>query len=417
MANQYFDPYYLGWDDGTYGTVNISDAEGAATERARKFYIQGQDRPNVSYFEPPKESDSASDWRKRADAWLKKRGQGSFEPEFRAPLADRPLDGGDSWKRKVLPDILQPASLEQKVKWFSGSFDFQDKKLQALLQEFADAPDWRQAELQGPYSDLKGKVDSQRVELSNQKQNLENARRLESRDAKMLKLAEEDADFDSNWKTVRKIYDKYESGMKPTRVIDSQIKVTEAMLGFYELRDLTSKLSGEFNPELSELHKPEWEKLKQQLAELKAEREKIASAIEKQTIGSKEYKSAHVNASNTLTEKGLNVKGFNLAGRLLAEPVSQYADVKDIASIAGVGPFKNYDSQGNTYTDAEVTEIDGQKFSTESLEPAFRQARWDEAELDSRQKNKGYIEQEAKLRETVKSRPDLVFQLNSALFK
>jgi|LakMenE18May11ns_1017448.scaffolds.fasta_scaffold9786219_2 hypothetical protein len=117
-----------------------------------------------------------------------------------------------------------------------------------------------------------------------------------------------------------------------------------------------------------------------------------------------------------LKELGLDPKkwGGSKMGRLLAEPVSQYADVKDIATLAGVGPFRHMDSKGDSYLDSEVQDIGGMTVTKESLEGIAKMA----AENDARwEKNREYNLSEAKLRETVKARPDLVFQLNSALFK
>ena len=352
MANQYFDPYYQQWDDGTYGKVNISDAEAAATERARRFHAQSLDRPTLSFFEPP-QSDlhrRAADFKKRADDFLKKTGGKIEDSSSRGDLADRPFDN-NNWRRKALPDLLQPGVLERRVRWQEGYYGFNDKKLQLLLQEFYDSPTWRQAELQGPYSDLKGKVDATRSELNKQKQNLANARWLESRDAAMLKLAKEDKDFEVDEKTVRRIYADFETKVKPAEMLDAKINVTKTMLGFYELRSVAQELTGELNPDL-ENFEAEWKKIKEQLAALTAEKEKLVSDAEKTTIGSKEYRSAHVNASNKLTDKGLNVKGFNLAGRLLA--ITPYDEVKSLINAAQTGG--TVDEEGNFPSPGEIRE-------------------------------------------------------------
>ncbi len=117
-----------------------------------------------------------------------------------------------------------------------------------------------------------------------------------------------------------------------------------------------------------------------------------------------------------MSKLGLNKKGVSLtaAGRLLAEPVSQYADVKDIATVAGVGPFKHMDSKGDSYLDSEVQDIGGMTVTKESLEAVARTAAENEARWE---RNREYNLAEAKLRETVKARPDLVLELNASLFK
>jgi len=363
MPNQYFDPYYAQWDDGTYGQVNIGDAEAAATERARRFYTQSQGQPTAPFFEPPE-----SEHRKRVDAWLKraeaKYGPGPEGPlpqKERGPLADRPFGDSDSWNRKTLPDLLQPTIQEKRVKWQLGYYGFQDSKLQSLLGEFHGSPDWRQAELQGPYDDLKGKVDATRSDLNKQKQNLINASRLEARDAQMLKLAEEDPVFKADSKTVRRIYADFETGMRPVAMLDAKIDITKTMLGFLELRDAAQKLTGELNPDLTE-YKAEHARTRQQLADLLEEKQKIVKAVEAKTVGSKEYRSAHVNASDTLTKKGLNIKGFPLAGRLLA--ATPYDEIKSVINAARTGGIVDEDGNFPSPEDIRETEVDAKYIDT-----------------------------------------------------
>jgi hypothetical protein len=342
MANQYFDPYYLPWDDGTYGKINISDGEGAATERARRFHAQSLVTEVAPAPEPPK-----SKWEIDLDAFLKKTGQKPAVPTPPSPLIDRPFEDGNSYLRRQLPDILQPGKLEKRLKFNQGYFGFEDQKLQAILQEYADAPEWRQAEIDKVYPQLKKKVDAQRVELNNQKQNLSNARQLEARDIAMEKLAKEDPDFEANWKRVRKIYADFEEKVRPARDIDVEINEIKANLALSGLKDVDDELSGkdvEYNPEVK--------KLKERLAELKGKKKQFLAGVEKTTIGSKEFKSAHVNASNTLADKGLNVKGFKLAGRLLA--VTPYDEVKSLINAARTGGV--VDEEGNFPSPEEITE-------------------------------------------------------------
>jgi hypothetical protein len=342
MANQYFDPYYLPWDDGTYGKINISDGEGAATERARRFHAQSLETPMAAPPEPPK-----SEWRQRADAFLKKTGQESADTSPPRPLVDRPFEDNNSFLRRELPDILQPGKLEKRLRFNQGYFGFEDQKLQAILQEYADAPEWRQAEIDKIYPELKNKVDAQRVELSKQKQNLANARQLEARDVAMEKLAKEDPDFEANWKRVRKIYADFEEKVRPARDIDVEINEVKANLALSGLKDVDNELSGkdvEYNPEVK--------KLKQRLAELKGKKKQFLAGVEKTTIGSKEFKSAHVNASNTLVDKGLNVKGLKLAGRLLA--ITPYDEIKSLINAARTGGV--VDEEGNFPSPEEIQE-------------------------------------------------------------
>lgn len=395
MATQYFDPYYQQWDDGTYGKVNISDAEAAATERARRFHAQSLDRPTLSFFEPPQ-----SDWSKRADAWLKKTGGKTEDSSSRGELADRPFDN-NNWRRKALPDLLQPGVLERRVKWQEGYYGLHDQQLQSLLKEFSDSPTWRQAELQGPYSDLKGKVDATRSELNKQKQNLANARWLESRDAEMLKLAKEDPDFEVDEKTVRRIYADFETKIKPAEMLDAKINVTKTMLGFYELRSAAQELTGELHPDL-ETFEAEWKKFREQLAALTAEKEKLVSDAEKKTIGSKEYRSAHVNASNKLTDKGLNVKGFNLAGRLLA--ITPYDEVKSLINAARTGGIVDEDGNFPSPEEIRETKVDSEintlfKYLSEPPEERARREAEVEASVEkSRVWRREEAEKEAKVK-------------------
>jgi hypothetical protein len=344
MANQYFDPYYLSWDDGTYGKVNISDAEAAATERARRFHAQSLTAETGIFSDERPQSD----WQKRAQAFLDKN-KGPRPEEITGDLADRPFENGNQLKRRALPALLQPGKVKLRLNADIARYGQIDASLQGLLKEFTDSPEWRQAELQAPYARLKGQADESRVTLVKTKANLANATQLATRDSELLKLAKEDADFDSNWKTVRRLYGDFETGVqsgpRPLHMIDAEIGVTRAMLGFYELDGLV-------NQELDEKQKLEYKPLKEQLAKLEEEKTRLIKSVEKTTIGSKEYRSAHVNASNTLVDKGLNVKGFKLAGRLLA--ITPYDELKSLVNAARTGGV--VDAEGNFPSPEEILE-------------------------------------------------------------
>lgn len=351
MANQFFDPsYYLKWDDGTYGKINISDAEGAATQRAKMFFEQSI-RPDAVSGPFPDEQ-TQSDYQKRAQAWLSKY-ETVNTPKIPNPnelLADRPIDS-EKWRRKSLPDILQPGKQQGRLNFQNSAYSIADANLQAILKEFGESPTWRQAELQVPYDIAKGKADGLRVSLNQAKQNLANAQWLATRDAEMLKLAKENPDFDANWKTVRRIYANYETGVHPSLAIDAKIGVTKTMMGFYELQQTMDKLNEKFNPEINQ-DDADYLKLKKQLAELTDEKEKLFKDVEKKTIGTKEFKSAHVNASNILADKLLNLKGVKIAGRLLA--AVPYQDVKDLVNVARTGGMA--DSHGNIVSPEDMTQ-------------------------------------------------------------
>jgi hypothetical protein len=114
----------------------------------------------------------------------------------------------------------------------------------------------------------------------------------------------------------------------------------------------------------------------------------------------------------------LNKYGIDLSTRLLAEPVSAYGDLKDIASLTGLTPMKNMDAEGNFHTDDEVTEIEGQKYTNESLDSllaeAKRRQRMAEIDYDSRKES---ILLDAKLRKQIKDNPEAVINLEHAFFK
>ena len=408
MANQHFDPYYLSWDDGTFGTVNISDAEAAATVRAREFWKQGL-YADVGIFEDER---TQSDWEKRAQAYLDKYDKRPKPEKIPDDIADRPNDG-IPYKRRKLPHVLQPGQQQARLRADVARYGQIDLKLQGLLQEFSDSPDWRQAELQAPYAKLKGQADEARVAVVKTKANLANATHLATRDAEMLKLAKEDPDFDENWRTVRRLYGEFEDNARPIADLDRDLRLARSELSLYELTKLIDEDGNLQNPDLE--NDPKAIELRKKIRELDAKRDRTIAVVEKKTIGSKEYKSAHVNASNKLTEKGLNIKGFNLAGRLLA--AVPYDDIKTVVNVVRTGGV--VDAEGNFPSPEEIRETyvaENYRSTVDALVSGavpYTDERW--AEVNARA-NAEKARDDAKKRESAAQRK-IELNNNSLLFK
>ena len=281
MAEQYFHPYYNQWD---WQSVSEVTAETAG----RNFFRQRLE------FGSPIDSSPA--------------------------LGDRPFDIEPFVAHRVrkLPDILQPDIQKIGLGISLQRSKQVDQRLQDVIQQHANAPDWEKPELFYKYSDIKDIADYNRGRLARQKANLANAEWLAFRDNQMLELAKEDPVFRKNWETVLKRYHQFE---------DKALSV---------LRDRRIIQSDDFPVEVH-----------------------ITKAAN-ETMSKPEFWDAHVNASQRLTKAGLNRKGFPVAGRLLSAP-GVAADVAQIATIAGVSPMKHYDQTGATYTNDEVVEVDGVK--------------------------------------------------------
>jgi hypothetical protein len=135
----------------------------------------------------------------------------------------------------------------------------------------------------------------------------------------------------------------------------------------------------------------------------KAHRAKEAGARDK----IKQKLRSYFNLNEIIENSRVGTANF---GRLLG--IS--ADVRDIANMAGVTPMKHVDSQGRFYTDDEVTEIEGQKYTNESLEPILARQRAEEKHYASNAKN---FQMAAKVEEDLKKNPELRLKLEAMFFK
>lgn len=329
MAEQYFHPYYNQWDDGTIGTKNITLGEDLAVMRALKW---ARDRSEWSFHRPE-------------DFYLQ-RGD---------PMNETGIHP------KSFPDILQPKTQQVGVDIKKERYETVSKRFADFLERYHQMPAYEQAESSFDYPLKKQQLDEARVDLARQQRNLSNAEWLAFRDDQIEELRKTDPAFARDVDVVRsKAADLYRYG----------VAEDSARANLYSLEGWEKQ----YRRELAEIDKPKPDvfaririrEIKEDLSVIKSQREnwekemkKISSKI-KQFPKDKDFKSAHVNASNTLTKAGLNRPGVPLAGRLLSAP-GIAADVSQIAAIAGVGPMKNYDNTGASYTNEEVVDVGGSK--------------------------------------------------------
>lgn len=258
------------------------------------------------------------------------------------------------------PDILQPEIQKAGVDARKMNFDFQESKLLDLTRRYLDAPEWRKPELFMEYAPLKEKVDTARVDLAQQQRISSTAEWLAFRDQQIAELEKTNPEFAKDAATVRRLGNEYHDMMTRAK------KMTNQHYQILRERDLIeNNLADGIVPpgyktieEANEASRKMLEKADRLMKDITGE-EGLAGKSNK-IAGSDEYTQAHVRTQETLRKAGLNRKKIPLAGRLLSAP-GIAVDVAQIASIAGVGPLKNYDETGASYTDEEVVDVGGSR--------------------------------------------------------
>lgn len=333
MAEQYFHPYYNQWDDGTIGMSSISKGEEAAVRRAFKWNLQRQEMRGA-------------------------------EPKTLSSLVD-PM----SYPGKPIPmlKILDPLVQKEILRERLFDYDRSSRSFDAWIRHYQELSPGEQEEAYKYYPAKKEILDHKRIALARQQRNFDNADWLAWRDQKIEELRKSNRSFardvDRVYLTARTL-ERYsdEYGLLVDKYHRGNAKIEDLHKW---LRHYSAQRFGITPSEFKTREELEntYRRIVDQIADLEIEENKLKSQVEagatkiNKLVDSKEFKSAHVNASNKLTRVGLNRVGVPLAGRLLSAP-GIAADVSQIAAIAGVGPMKNYDNTGATYTNDEVVKVD-----------------------------------------------------------
>lgn len=305
----------------------------------------------------------------RALTWLVQRN------EWQIP---RPMDGpsvltdpmGDLFHSpRSFPDILQPETMRMAAHIKQDLYRREAQRFDKYIERYYKLPAHEQAEVFFDYPFRKSELDFKRVDLSTARRDLSNAEWLKFRDEKIKELNETNRDFAFYKKGVEEYAQEFISHGREHEKVNDRLRLVrlekQGLLSELELVKL--QLDGKVPKQYPvDVLSKRYNELDAKLLEIDAMENGVLANLQKMTrrflrlSGESGFTNAHVEASNELAKAGLNKPGLPLAGRLLSAP-GIAADVSQIAAIAGVGPMKNYDNTGASYTNDEVVEVGGVK--------------------------------------------------------
>lgn len=330
----HFHPYYNQWDDGTIGMKSIAEGEKAAAKRALKWFRERNE------WDIPRPMDDVD--------------------VLRDPMGDK------FYSPRNLPDILQPKTLRVGVQVRGDMFNRESQRFGGFLERYHNMPAHEQAEASFDYPFRKSELDYKRLALARTKKDLSNAEWLAFRDKQIEELKKTNRDFSFYTQGIEEYAQDFLGQAEEHRAINDRLRTVrlEKQGLLSELEFIKLQLDG-FTPRQhsTDVLSKKYNEINSKIDEIEAKESGVLDNLDRTTrkieriANEKGFRTAHVEASNELTKAGLNRKGFPLAGRLLSAP-GIAADVSQIAAIAGVGPMKNYDNTGASYTNDEVVKVD-----------------------------------------------------------